>query len=313
MQITRGITSPFERFRAWLERGLLSVQDLARRYRSLQLAGLLGPGVFWLVVFFNLPLAIVLFISLVERGRAGGIRSPAVFTLENYAQFFDPLYLGIFWSSLRIATFVTLGCILVGYPMAYFISQRHPRWRDALLLLVVIPFWTNFLVRTYALKSALGTDGIINTLLLSSGLLGRPLELLFNEFAVVIGLLYGYLPFAVLPMYASIEKFDFSLMEAAADLGAGTWRAFYRVMLPMTLPGVVAAFVLVFVPVVGAFITPDLLGGGKVEMIGTLINRQFGVARHWPFGSAISFILMLLVLIGVVAYFRSGSEDRRAL
>lgn len=287
--------------------------EFFRRYKSLRLIGLLTPGVFWLVVFFNLPLVIVLFISLVERGRAGGIRMPPQFTVGNYLQFFDPLYLGIFWNSLRIALIVTLGCILIGYPLAFYISQRHPRWRNALLLLVIIPFWTNFLVRTYALKSVLATDGLINTLLVSSRLTHRPLDLLFNEFAVILGLLYGYLPFAVLPLYASIEKFDFNLMEAAADLGASARQAFLRVMLPMTMPGVVAAFVLVFVPVVGAFITPDLMGGGKVEMIGTLINRQFGVARNWPFGSAISFILMLLVLVGVITYFRSGDEAQRTL
>jgi spermidine/putrescine transport system permease protein len=152
---------------------------------------------------------------------------------------------------------------------------------------------------------------LINTLLINLRLISGPLDLMFNEFAVVVGLIYGYLPFAILPMYASIEKFDHSLMEAAADLGASPRRAFLRVMLPMTLPGVIAALVLVFVPVVGAFITPDIMGGGKVEMIGTLINRQFGVARNWPFGSAMSLILMLLVLVGVIAYFRSGSEETR--
>jgi len=236
-----------------------------------------------------------------------------VFTLENYQQFFDPLYLGIFYNSVRIGVIVTLVCLLVGYPLAFFIAQRHPRWRGALLLLVMIPFWTNFLVRTYALKQVLGAEGVINSILLGLGLISRPLDLLFNEFAVLVGLVYGYLPFAVLPMYASIEKFDFTLVEAAADLGANLRRAFLRVMLPLTLPGVIAAFVLVFVPVVGAFITPDIMGGGKVEMIGTLINRQFGVARNWPFGSAISLVLMALVLIGVIAYFRSGAEEQRVL
>jgi len=284
-----------------------------RRSRGARLAGLLSPGVLWLILFFNLPLLIVLFISLVERGRAGGIRLPPVFTLANYADFFDPLYLGIFGHSLRIGMIVTAACILVGYPLAFFIAQRPARWRDALLLLVMIPFWTNFLVRTYALKQILGGDGMVNTALFALGLIGQPLDLLFNEFAVIVGLVYGYLPFAILPMYASVEKFDYSLMEAAADLGANPVRAFVRVMLPMTLPGVVAAVVLTLVPVVGAFITPDIMGGGKVEMIGTLINRQFGVARDWPFGSAISLVLMLLVLVGVIAYFRSGGEERRAL
>jgi spermidine/putrescine transport system permease protein len=287
--------------------------NFMRRYRGARVAGLLGPGVLWLVVFFNLPLLIVLFISLVERGRAGGIRLPPVFTLQNYADFFDPLYLGIFGHSLRLGLIVTGLCILLGYPLAFFIAQRPPRWRDALLLLVMIPFWTNFLVRTYALKQILGGDGMVNTALLGLGLIRAPLDLMFNEFAVIVGLVYGYLPFAILPMYASVEKFDYSLMEAAADLGANPVRAFVRVMLPMTLPGVVAAVVLTLVPVVGAFITPDIMGGGKVEMIGTLINRQFGVARDWPFGSAISLVLMLLVLVGVIAYFRSGGEERRAL
>jgi len=287
--------------------------NLIRRYKLLRIAGLLSPGFLWLLLFFNLPLVIVLYISFVERGRAGGIKIPPVFTPNNYLQFFDPLYLGIFWHSVRIALVVTIACVVLGYPLAYYISRRDARRRDALLLLVIIPFWTNFLVRTYALKSALATDGLINSLLVSGRLVQQPLDMLFNEFAVILGLWYGYIPFAILPMYASIEKFDYSLMEAAADLGADMRRAFLRVMLPMTMPGVVAAFVLVFVPVVGAFITPDLLGGGKVEMIGTLINRQFGVARNWPFGSAISFILMLLVLIGVLAYFRSGGEARRAL
>ncbi|MCC7360143.1 MAG: ABC transporter permease [Anaerolineales bacterium] len=284
-----------------------------RRSRRLQLVGLLGPGVFWLILFFNLPLLIVLFISFVERGRAGGIRLPPVFTLGNYVDFFDPLYLGIFLHSLQIGVTVTAICVLVGYPLAYFIAARPPRWRDALLLLVMIPFWTNFLVRTYALKQVLGADGLVNSALLGVGLIGQPLDLLYNETAVIIGLVYGYLPFAILPMYASVEKFNYSLLEAAADLGANPARAFWRVMMPLTLPGVVAAIVLTLVPVVGAFITPDIMGGGKVEMIGTLINRQFGVARDWPFGSAISLVLMALVLAGVILYFQSGGEERRAL
>jgi spermidine/putrescine transport system permease protein len=303
------------------------MNDAKRSGIRLRLAGLLGPGALWILIFFNLPLLIVLFISFVERGRAGGIRTPPVYTLQNFIQLFNAcssefsgpecnpfLYLGIFGHSVRIALVVTLWCVLLGYPLAYFISTRSPRWRDTLMLLVIIPFWTNFLVRTYALKQVLATEGLANSFLLNLGLIHAPLDLLFNEFAVVLGLVYGYLPFAVLPMYASIEKFDHTLMEAAADLGAPPRRAFWRIMLPMTMPGVVAALVLVSVPVVGAFITPDIMGGGKVEMIGTLINRQFGVARNWPFGSSISLVLMLLVLIGVIAYFRSGGEDaRRAL
>ncbi len=295
-----------------------------RRNKGWQLFGLISPGALWILLFFNLPLLIVLFISFVERGRAGGIKLPPVYTIENYRQLFNAcasafsgpecvsfLYIVIFVHSMRIALVVTFWCIAVGYPLSYFISKQKPIWRDALMILVIIPFWTNFLVRTYALKQVLATEGLLNSFLMGLHLINQPLELLFNEFAVVIGLIYGYLPFAVLPMYASIEKFDHSLMEAAADLGAPPWRAFLRVMLPMTLPGVIAALVLVFVPVVGAFITPDIMGGGKIEMIGTLINRQFGVSRNWPFGSSMSLVLMLMVLIGVIAYFRSSSEETR--
>jgi spermidine/putrescine transport system permease protein len=295
-----------------------------RGKKNSQLIGLMSPGALWILLFFNLPILIMLFISFVERGRAGGIKLPPVYTLDNYILFFNScasdfagsacnpfLYLGIFGHSIRIGLVVTFWCIAVGYPLSYFISKQKQIWRDTLMILVIIPFWTNFLVRTYALKQVLATEGLINTLFMNIGLINQPFDLLFNEFAVVVGLIYGYLPFAVLPMYASIEKFDHSLMEAAADLGAPPQRAFWRVMLPMTMPGVVAALVLVFVPVVGAFITPDIMGGGKVEMIGTLINRQFGVARNWPFGSAMSLVLMSLVLVGVIAYFRSSTEETR--
>lgn len=271
------------------------------------------PATFWLLLFFTLPLVIVLLISLVERGRAGGVRTPLVWTLQYYGRLFDPLYLGIFWSSVKIALLVTGICVLIGYPMAVYISNASESRRNSLLLLVMVPFWTNFLVRTYAIKLLLSAEGLINNSLIASGLIQAPLNLLFNQFSVTLGLVYGYLPFAVLPMYASVEKFDHTLLEAAADLGASLRRAFVRVMLPLTSPGIIASVILVFVPVVGAFITPDIMGGGKVEMIGTLINRQFGVARNWPFGSAMSLALMIMVVIGVLYYFRTSEETDRPL
>jgi len=271
------------------------------------------PAAVYLILFFTLPLLIVVAISFVERGRAGGVKLPLVFTFEYYQRLVDPLYLGIFWSSVRIGLVVTLACVLVGYPVALFISRVAPRRRNAMLLLVMIPFWTNFLVRTYALKLLLSAEGVVNNLLLGAGLVQAPLDLLFNNFAVVLGLVYGYFPFAVLPMYASIEKFDLTLVEAAGDLGANLRRAFLRIMLPLTAPGIIASVILVFVPVVGAFITPDIMGGGKVEMIGTLINRQFGVARNWPFGSAMSLALMLMVVVGVIYYLRSSQESERPI
>lgn len=220
-----------------------------RQSKGLQLFGLISPGALWILFFFNLPLLIMLFISFVERGRAGGIKIPPVYTLDNYRLFFDAcvsqfsgptcnpfLYLGIFGHSVRIGLIVTFWCLILGYPLAYFMAKQKQVWRDALMVLVMLPFWTNFLVRTYALKSVLATEGLLNTFLMNLNLIKQPLDLLFNEFAVVVGLIYGYLPFAVLPMYTSIEKFDSTLMEAAADLGASPRKAFLRVMLPMTLP-----------------------------------------------------------------------------
>lgn len=301
------------------------VTETFRRSRNLRLLGLVSPGAFWLVVFFTIPLLFMLVISFVEKGRAGSVLVPLTFTTESYTQFINAcatefagpncdslLYVGIFAKSAYIGLIVTVLCLLLGYPLAYFIARQRVRWRNLLLLLVMIPFWTNFLVRTYALRQMLTTSDLLDAVLLQGIDIG--IFSLNLHVGVLLGLLYGYLPFAVLPMYASIEKFDFSLIEAAADLGANNRRAFWRIMLPMTLPGVVAAFVLVFVPVVGAFITPDLMSSGKVEMIGTLIYRQFlGQGRNWPFGAAVSFVMMLLVLGGVIYYLRSGSKEERAL
>ena len=301
------------------------ISGMFRRSRGLRVLGLAGPGTFWLLVFFTIPLLFMLLISFVEKGRAGGVLTPLRFTPEAYELFLNAcstafagpscdqwLYIGIFAKSAWYALIVTGLCLVLGYPLAYFIARRGVRWRNILLLLVMIPFWTNFLVRTYALRQVLTTTSLLDIVFLQGWQAG-PISLNLH-LGVLAGLFYGYLPFAVLPMYASIEKFDFSLMEAASDLGANSRRAFVRVMLPMTLPGVIAAFVLVFVPVVGAFVTPDMMSGGKVEMIGTLVYRQFlGQSRNWPFGSAMSFIMMLLVLAGVVYYLRSGSKEERAL
>lgn len=277
-----------------------------RTRTGLQLGGLLGPGAFWLIVFFLLPLAVVFAYSFATRGAYGTIKW--TLTLENYRQFADWLYIKVFLFSLLIAVLTTVICLLVGYPFAYVMSRAPRRWRNALLILVMVPFWTNFLVRTYAIMLLLRSEGLINSFLRSIGLIDQPLNLLYTPGAVVLGLVYGYLPFMILPLYASIEKFDFSLVEAAQDLGASARRVFLRVMLPLTMPGVVAGSILVFIPSVGAFVTPDLLGGGKVVMIGNLIQQQFLTARHWPFGSAISFVLMAIVLASTLAYFRSGGE-----
>jgi spermidine/putrescine transport system permease protein len=200
----------------------------------------------------------------------------------------------------------------MGYPIAYYISSRSTKLKNILLLLIILPLWTNFLVRMYAWKVILREEGVINTLFLKLGLIDKPLEILFTDRAVFIGLVYGYLPFMILPLYASIEKLDSALLEAAYDLGAGRFRTFLKVVLPLTTPGIIAGSILVFVPTLGAFVTPDLLGGAKQMMIGNMIQHQYLKVRDWPFGSALSFILLFMVLALLLIYARYGNieEDR---
>jgi spermidine/putrescine transport system permease protein len=265
------------------------------------------PATFWLVLFFAIPMLIVLVVSFLQRGRYGGVELE--FTLDAYQRMLNPIFLGVFSDSLQMALITTILCLIFGYPLAYFIARANPRWRNALLLLVILPFWTNFLVRTYAWMIILRQEGLVNTILLNLQVIDQPLELLFTRPAVVIGLVYGYLPFMVLPLYAAIEKFDFSLVEAAHDLGATELAAFRHVLLPQTMAGVIAGSILVFIPSLGAYITPDILGGAKVLMVGNLITQQFLRTRHWPFGSALSILLMVIVSLGLVLYFRSGGEE----
>ena len=276
-----------------------------RKTRNLLI--LLLPATIWLLIFFIIPLIIVLVYSFLERGTYGGVTWE--FTLKNYQRLANDLYLNIFWRSLGLASLTTLICLIIGYPLAFFIATSSTRWRNLLLLLVIIPFWTNFLVRTYAWMIILRSEGMINTILQSLNLIQEPLNLLFTPFAVIVGLIYGYLPFMILPLYATIERLNFSLVEAAQDLGANQIRTFFRIILPLTLPGIIAGSILVFIPALGAFITPDILGGAKTVMVGNLIQNQFLQARDWPFGSALSMGLMVLVLIPVMIYFRSSNTD----
>jgi spermidine/putrescine transport system permease protein len=210
--------------------------------------------------------------------------------------------------SLWLAFTTTIICLLIGYPLAFFIATRKQPWRNVLLLLVIIPFWSNFLVRTYAWIVLLGTEGVFNVALQSFQIIDEPIQLLFTPLAVAIGLVYGYLPFTILPLYATIEKLDFSLIEAAHDLGANDWRTFIKIILPLTMRGIVAGSLLVFIPTVGAFITPDILGGAKTLTIGNLIQNQFIRSRNWPFGSALSMLLMVVVLVPVLIYFKIGEK-----
>ncbi len=261
---------------------------------------LLAPTVLWMGLFFFLPLLVVFVISFMMRGTYGGIEW--TLTLANYGNLADPLYLMVYLRSFLLALATTALCLLFGFPLAYWIARAPVRWQPVWLVLVMIPFWTNFLVRTYAWIFILRTEGLMNTVLLHLGLVAEPIEILYTDTAVLIGLVYGYLPFMVLPLYAAMERLDRSLVEAAADLYAPGWSRFRRVILPLTKPGVIAGCLLVFVPAVGAFITPDLLGGARTMMVGTLIQHEYLVVRDWPFGSAVSFVLMAVVLLGVMAY-----------
>ena len=270
-------------------------------------AALLAPGTLWLLLFFFVPIAVVLAYSVMPRGTYGGVG--AGFTLEHYRRILDPLYLGVLRRTVVLAASCTALCLAAGYPVAYTIA-RAGRWKSLLLFLIIVPLWTSFLVRTYAMIFLLRDTGFINSVLLALGVVGEPLTLLYTPGAVLAGLVYGYLPLMVLPIYVSLEKLDPALLEAAEVLGARPLARFWRVTLPLSAPGVAAGAMLVFIPALGAFLTPDLLGGAKQMMVGTLVQNQFGAARNWPFGSASSFILMGVVLAAVLVYLRG--RDRPA-
>ena len=284
--------------------------------RNYHLLILLFPVIFWLICFFLLPLVSVLIYSFIERGTYGGValdfhtrKTMNVSLVLSTQSSLIPYTFSILWRSVSTALVCTAVCLFLGYPFAYYLARYKPKHRNILLLLVVVPFWTNFLIRTYAWILILRTEGILNSLLGAVFPNWGPLELLNTPLAVQIGLVYGYLPFMILPLYAALEQLDMSLLEAAQDLGASPRRAFWHVTVPLSLPGILAGSMLVFIPTVGAFLTPDILGGGKVSYIGNVIERQFKTARDWPFGSALSFMLMGIVLVGTVLYFRALQQS----
>lgn len=282
-----------------------AVLHFFRRHPALHAGSLLAGSLVWLVGFFLLPLLYLLAVSFAERSPYGTVQW--IFDLGNYARAFQPLYLEIYWRSFWIALLTTGLCALLGYPVAYAIALRAPpRWKSVLLMLVVIPFWTSFLIRTYAWMVILRTEGVINTALRDLHLLHQPLRLLYTPLAVVAGLVYGELPFMVLPLYAVLQKIDRSLLEAAQDLGASRWRTFLKVTLPLSSPGLAAGALLVFISSVGAFITPDLLGGARTMMVGNLIQNQFALVRDQPFGSAVAFLLTFVVLGLLLVSLRSS-------
>lgn len=264
------------------------------------------PMVLWLLLFVVVPGVILLVYSFCQRDEIGGVMF--TFTWENYQRVFDPVYLRIFGRSVWYAALTTAICVVVGYPVAYYMARVGEALRNRLLLLVMVPFWTSFLIRTYAWITILKQEGLLNGLVQAMGLGIGPFNLLYTPAAVIIGLVYAYLPFMILPIYGSAEKLDNSLIEAAYDLGAGPVRAFSSVIVPLTMPGIAAGTLLVFVPAIGMFAITDLMGGAKVPMIGNVIQNQFRLANNWPFGAALGVIFMLMFALTYAILQRRGAR-----
>jgi spermidine/putrescine transport system permease protein len=266
---------------------------------------LIAPLFIWVAAFVIAPTIIMLVYSFCERGTLGGV--VFTFTLANYVAVFDPTYLHIVIRSILFAGYTTILCLAMGYPVAYFIGRASAQWRNLLLMMVMIPFWTSFLIRTYAWVTILKSEGLLNSVLVQYGMIAQPFEMLYTPGAVILGLVYTFLPFMILPIYTSVERLDNALIEAAFDLGAGPLRAFSKVIVPMTSPGITAGVLLVFIPALGLYAVNDILGGGKVDMIGNIIENQFkGNARNWPFGAALGITLMLAF---AVAFWFTGRRQ----
>ena len=280
--------------------------------------GLLAPGILTIFCIGIMPLSIVLVYSFLEPGDFGGVSW--VMSFDAYVQLlfeedifdetlaFSTDYLEIFLRSISLGLFTTIACLLLGFPTAYFIATQPPARRNAWLFMITIPFWTNLLIRTYAMLLILRDQGVINLSLIEIGLIDRAIPILYTDFAVCLGLIYAYLPFMVLPIFASLEKLDFRLVEASYDLYATRFKVLKRIIIPLAKPGIAAGCILVLIPSLGAYITPALLGGGKSLMIGNLIELQFGQARNWPFGSAIALVLMVIVMLSLMAYLNFGAK-----
>jgi spermidine/putrescine transport system permease protein len=282
---------------------------------------LLSPAVAVVSIIGVAPMAIILVYSFLRPGYYGGVEW--TFNFENYIQFlftrdlfdetlsFDPAYLAIFGRSALQAGFATFASLLLGFPTAYYIATRRPRWRNMLAFLITIPFWTNLLIRTYAMLLLLRDDGLINSLLLATGVIKHPLQMVYTDFAIAVGLVYTYLPFMVLPIYAAIERLDFRLVEAGFDLYATRAQVLRRIIIPIARPGIIAGALLVFIPSLGTYITAVLLGGGRKLMIGNLIANQFGESRNWPLGSALTVILLACVVAALLIYIRQMPKQVR--
>lgn len=269
---------------------------------------LIAPLLLWIAAFVVAPTLIMLAYSFGRRGTLGGVVFD--FTLDNYAAVFDPTYVRIIIRSILFSGITTAICLAMGYPVAYYVGRASPRWRNGLLMLLMVPFWTSFLIRTYAWVTILKSEGLLNGLLLYWNVISQPFEMLYTPGAVILGLVYTFLPFMILPIYTSVERLDNAMVEGAFDLGAGPTRSFYQVIVPMTSPGIVAGILLVFIPSLGLYALNDILGGGKVDMIGNIIENQFkGNARNWPFGAAMGITLLLSFAVAFLFAGRHGAAS----
>ncbi len=263
---------------------------------------LLLPNALWSGLFFLAPLCIILVYSFLPIDEFGS--AVPGFTLDNYAGLNDPLYFHIFWRSILMSLGSTALCLVLGYPLAYFIAMRAGRYKNFALLMVIVPFWTSFLIRTYGWVILLSPNGLLTGIFRWLHLITQPLDILFTPFSVMLGMTYNYLPLMIFPLYVSLERVDRRVLEAARDLYADDWSAFRRVTLPLSLPGIVAGSLLVGIPATGEFLIPDILGGARTEMIGNAVSDQFLVAQDWPFGAAMAIVLMVILLLAIILYLR---------
>jgi spermidine/putrescine transport system permease protein len=275
-----------------------------------------------LIVFFAAagPLLVVLLYSFMVKGDYGDVKywqfSPdGWFSVFLQRDIFDDTiaiadaHVAIFWRSVKLSIMTTLLTLVFGFPTAYFIATRPERQRDLWLFLITIPFWTNLLIRTYAMQEVIRNEGVVNTALIMVGIVDRPIQMMYTDIGILFGMVYVYLPLMVLPLYASMEKLDFRLIEAGYDLYANSWQVLRRIIIPLVKPGIIAGSILVFIPSLGAYVTPRVLGGGKNMMLGNLIELQFGQGRNWPLGSAISITLMVIVMVALLVYVRNATRS----
>ena len=258
----------------------------------------------WLIFFVFAPNFLVFLVSFLTKDSSNFYALP--FTFENYTRLFEPLYGTVVWNSLYMSIIATVLCLVIGYPFAFMMTKINAKYRPILMFLLVLPFWTNSLIRIYGMKVFLGVKGILNEFLLSIGLISEPIRILNTEVAVIIGLVYLLLPFMILPLYSAIEKLDLRLLEAAKDLGANAFQRFVKIIIPLTMPGIVSGCLLVLLPAMGMFYVADLLGGAKVLLVGNVIKSEFLVSRNWPFGAAISIGLTILMALLIFVYYKAN-------